>query len=863
MDKQNIETLYPLAPLQQAFLWHSLQASSQAGLLHMRCTLCGELDPKLLRQAWEFVVSQHPALRTSVHWQAVKQPLQVVAKQVTLPWVQLDWRDHANPQESLTEFLERDRDLGFDLTQAPISRIALIQLSTTDYELIWSCHHLTLDGWSGALVLNQVIDTYETLHQGNAPTVKPAPTYQTYLRWLKQQDEAAAATFWQQTLQGFTTPTPFPPCPPTPLLPHFPTPLFTLSSKQTAELQTFLRSHRLTLNTLMQGVWALLLHRYSGESDVLFGATISGRQADLAGVEAIVGLLINVLPVRVALPPNQTVVTWLQTLQTQQAEASRYAYASPDQIQTWSPVSGRLFDSLLVIENYPVRVAEANCSVQVDNVQSGLVSTYGLTVIVKPGDTLTLMLRADSERFSNEQLATLLDQFQEILSAIADHPHRTIREILPALAETITDGTQPGPPVPNALPNLSREQLEGRFFAPSNSLELKLTQIWEAVLGVHPLSVEDSFFDVGGDSLLAVQLFNQMQMQLNCTLPLATLFQAPNVRKFAALLNQEQPVSPWTSLVPIQPSGSRRPLFFHGGSADALTWARFSHLLGPDQPFYALQRPDLDGSEVIHNSVEALAADCIQEMRMVQPNGPYLVGGHCFGGAVAFEIAQQLQAQGEAIVSIVLIDAYRPEPPPDTTLLRLQGKLQLGVFWLRKNYYYHGGWEKLALLPSKVWRRLKPSRSCLDSSPQNPPTLENFEAQPSPELGSSGALDTNDSAIDRAASSTASTQTVAPKIPYEYRYARAQKANALATENYVPQPYSGRVKLFRANIQILDWYFGPELGWQIVAKDNVDMTKIPGFFGNLFNQRSGPILAEQVKTYLATLQHPYAYNASP
>ncbi|MEO0490420.1 MAG: alpha/beta fold hydrolase, partial [Cyanobacteria bacterium J06659_2] len=588
--------------------------------------------------------------------------------------------------------------------------------------------------------------------------------------------EATAATFWKETLQGFTTPTPLPPCSPTPPLPHSPTPpLLTLSAKKTAEIQNFLRSHRLTLNTLMQGVWAMLLHRYSGKSDVLFGSTISGRQADLAGVEAIVGLLISVLPVRVAISPDQAIVTWLQTLQTQQAEASRYAYASPDQIQSWSQGSGRLFDSLLVIENYPVRVAEADCSLQVDNVQSGLVSTYRLTVIVKPGDTLTLMLRADSERFSNAQLETLLDQFQEILNAIAEDPNRTIREILPSLGEAIVSQPQPSPSVSESLPNLSREQLEGSFFAPSNPLELKLTQIWEGVLGVRPLSVEDSFFDVGGDSLLAVQLFNQMQQQLDCTLPLATLFQAPNVRKFAALLNQEQPVSTWTSLVPIQPSGSQLPLFFHGGSADALTWARFSHLLGPDQPFYALQRPDLDGSEVIHNSVEALATACVEEMRMVQPNGPYLVGGHCFGGAVAFEIAQQLQAQGEEIVSIVLIDAYRPEPPPDTTLIRLQGKLQLGVFWLRKNYYYHGGWEKLALLPSKIWQRLKPA-------PPSAPASTELRERTSQASENKGTTADNQSAV------TAPTAPTPPRFPMNIATLAPKKRTNWRRKTMCPNP---------------------------------------------------------------------------
>ena len=862
MDKQNIETIYPLAPLQQAFLWHSLQTSAQAGLIHMRCTLHGALDSTLLKQAWELVMRQHPTLRTSVHWESVKQPLQVVARKAPLPWAELDYRDQSDLQSALGNFLAEDRDRSFDLTQPPISRLTLIQLSDTDYEMVWSCHHLMLDGWSGALVFNQVFEHYETLQQGKAPTLTTVPTYQTYIRWLKQQDAIAAATFWQKELAGFSRPTPLPVSfmpelgngergignreqgtaivatqPPSdsaqgkPNYPNTPLPSFNLSGETTTALQTFLRSQRLTLNTLMQGVWALLLHTYSGEADVLFGATVSGRQGDLAGVEAIVGLLINVLPVRVKVAPENTVLDWLQGLQTQQATASRYAYASPDQIQSWSEVSGRLFDSLLVIENYP-RTANTERSLQVDNVQSGLVSTYGLTVIIKPGDTLTVMLRSEAERFDEAVLATLLKQFQALLSAIAAHPQHPIGAILPSRELAVS--TQATTLNPNAVApmNLNRDKLEGSFFAPRNRLELQLTQIWETVLGVHPLSIEDSFFDLGGDSLLAVQLFNQMQQHLNCTLPLASLFQAPNIRKFAALLSQEQPTSQWSSLVPIQTSGSRTPLFFHGGSADALTWARFSHMLGTDRPFYALQRPDLDGSDVIHTTVEDLATACVKEMRMVQPQGPYLVGGHCLGGAVAFEIAQQLQAEGEEVISVVLIDAYRPEPLPTSSLVKLQTKLQFGVFWLRKNYYYHGGWEKLALLPSKVWQRFKPAKSTRSAA--------------------TPALATNEPATRHGEAMAATNQTTVASS-YEYRYARAQKANELAAERYMPKAYSGHLKLFRARIQILDWYFGSALGWQTVAKTPVEVTNIPGFFGNLFNHQSGPLLTEHVKHYLSTI----------
>ena len=857
MDKKNIETIYALAPLQQAFLWHSLQTSVQDGLIHMRCTLRGDVDAGLLQQAWDYVVGQHPVLRTSVHWQGVKQPLQVVAKRAAIPWTHLDLRGQDDQQTALADFLAADRERGFELTQAPISRLALMRLDETEYELVWSCHHLMLDGWSGALVFNQVFDCYEVLRRAERPVGKAGPTYQSYVRWLKQQDGAAAEEFWREELRGIGDPVGLPGYfrrkrfandfaqpsgregvgvevsgysgPQTPNAGGFEMePCITFSSEVMAGVQEFLRSHRLTLNTFMQGIWALILHGYSQNPDIVFGTTVSGRQGDLAGVEVIVGMLINVVPVRVKVLSEQTVLDWLQELQTQQAMASRYAYASTDQIQGWSGVAGRLFESLLVIENYPIQTEyQAERSLQVENMRSGLVSTYGLTVVVKPGNELTVLLLA--ETVNDDVLMTLLQQFQTVLTAIVENPKRSIGEVLPPKALTVVQRSQAS--VDDITVNLSRDQLEDSFSAPNNPLELKLIQIWESVLGVSPLSVDDNFFEMGGNSLLAVQLFNQMQQQLDCALPLATLFQAPNVRQFAALLSQEQPVSQWSSLVPIQTSGTKLPLFFHGGSADALTWARFSHLLGTERPFYALQRPDLDGSEVTHTTVEELATDCVKEMRMVQPKGPYLVGGHCLGGAVAFEIAQQLQADGEDVESVVLIDAYRPGELPGTVLTQLQSRLQLGVFWLRKNYYYHGGLEQLTLLPGKVWQKLMPSRGGRHTS-NKPESLETFEPVAPEASGDTGEQ---------------------PKVPYEYRYARAQRANDLAAERYVAQPYGGQVKLFRAEIQILDWYFGRELGWQTVAKDGVALTKIPGFFGNLFNQRSTPLLVDQVKTYLATL----------
>ena len=843
---KNIEAIYPLTQLQQSFLWNSLQKSSQAGLLHMRGTLHGDLDVALLKRAWATVIDRHFALRTSVHWQAISQPLQVVWKSVALPWRKMDGRSHQNPKQALAEFLESDRTQGFDFTQPPITRLTLIQLGDRQYEMIWSCHHLLLDGWSGALVINQVLDSYEALrqeeqnsHSANDQKQTTALSYQAYVRWLQQKDLTAAERFWKEQLQGFISPTPLPiwgeieqseddALAPVQLQSQ------ALSVEETTRLRKFLRSHHLTLNTLIQGTWACLLSIYNGQSDVLFGATVSGRQANLAGIESVVGLLINVLPTRIKVSHPETVLTWLKKLQSQQAATSLYAHVATAQIQSWSDCQKRLFSSLLVIENYPAAAADGH-SLQLKNLQSGIISAYELTIVVKPGDRLELF--ANGKSATKKDMQALLSDFNQLLTTVIEYPESTLQQIcdsvdkahflLESKTETKPQSSPPAQP-PSEVNNLA-----------CNPLELKLTQIWESILGVSPLSTDASFFDLGGDSLKAVQIFNQMQQQLDCTLPLATLFQAPTIRQFAALLSQDQPTT-WSSLVPIQPNGSKPPFFFHGGSADALTWAKFSQMLGPDQPFYALQRPDLDGSAIAPTTVEALAAACIKDIQTIQPSGPYILGGHCFGGAVAYEMASQLEAQGQTIASLIQIDAYCPNALPPSKLGQLQEQIQLTYFRLRKSLYYHGG-RNLTQLPQKIWHRLKPSLT--QPIPPHPaPPIPPYPPAPTPPTST---------------------------FPYENRYTLAHQLNIRAAERYHPKQhshrYSGPIKIFRANVQILDWRFGHTLGWQAVAgkkdsthsptnKNRIETTDIPGLFGNLFNQRSGPLLAQQVKAHLDTIQ---------
>ncbi|BAZ48975.1 McnE protein [Nostoc sp. NIES-4103] len=213
-----------------------------------------------------------------------------------------------------------------------------------------------------------------------------------------------------------------------------------------------------------------------------------------------------------------------------------------------------------------------------------------------------------------------------------------------------------------ALPNpdQGRQESEKIFVAPRNKLEHQLTKIWENVLGIQPISITDKFFDLGGHSLLAVKLFAQIEKTFQKNLPLATLFASPTIEQLAVVLRSQIDDSPWYSLVPIQPKGFKKPFFLvpggGGGQHELMVYAQLVYLLGEERPIYGFKARGWDGIQPPHTTVEAMAADYIKEIRSVQPEGPYLIGGECIGGVVAWEIAQQLVAQGQKVSLLVLMD---------------------------------------------------------------------------------------------------------------------------------------------------------------------------------------------------------------
>ncbi|MEC4813807.1 MAG: amino acid adenylation domain-containing protein, partial [Scytonema sp. PMC 1069.18] len=365
---KNIEKIYPLSPTQEGMLFHSLYAP-QSGVYFEQflCTLKGNLNVQAFEQAWLQIVTRHSVFRTAFLWGVCDRNLQIVYREVKISVKVNDWRSlsYSEQQEQLKVFLELEQNLSLD--RAPIMRLTLIQLSDRSYQFVWAHHHALLDGWSLSLVLQEVFTLYHemTLHpgltigEGENLLFKQSEPYCNYIAWLQKQDLASAEIFWKERLHSFSAPTPVARTQTSihqEQHPIYSTHEILLTEQAIATLESFARQHQLTVNTLVQGAWALLLNRYSRETDVVFGVTVSGRPPVLVGVESMVGLFINTLPIRVQVSENVELLPWLKSLQTQQVESEQYSYTALVDIHKWSeiPQGIPLFESLIVFDNYPV-----------------------------------------------------------------------------------------------------------------------------------------------------------------------------------------------------------------------------------------------------------------------------------------------------------------------------------------------------------------------------------------------------------------------------------------------------------------------------------------------------------------------------
>ncbi|HEY4087319.1 MAG TPA: amino acid adenylation domain-containing protein, partial [Bryobacteraceae bacterium] len=302
-----------------------------------------------------------------------------------------------------------------------------------EYQFIWSHHHLILDGWSASLVVREVFTTYEALLAGRDPHLPLPRPFRDYIGWLAKRDRAIDETFWRKNLAGISQATPIGSAHAGGLgepAADYAEREARLSAGATAALQEIARQHRLTLNCLVQGAWALLLSRISGDRDVVFGSTVSGRPPELSGVEAMVGVFINALPVRARVPSSGALIPWLQEFMAQQVEREQHAWSSLVDIQAWSGVrpGEPLFESLVIFENYPLRESEDG-RIGIADVRLFRRANFPLTLVVSPEAGLHLAISFDTSRFHSAAIERILDQLRFLLEQIAANPENRLWEL--------------------------------------------------------------------------------------------------------------------------------------------------------------------------------------------------------------------------------------------------------------------------------------------------------------------------------------------------------------------------------------------------------------------------------------------------
>ena len=440
MTNKNLEAVYELSPLQQGMLLHTLSAP-RSGMYFEQysATVRGDLDVAAMRRAWQTVVERHAIFRTSFFWKDLDKPLQVVHRTASLPIDEQDWRgdDEAGQRSRLEAWLREDRRRGFDLATAPLMRLALFRLGEQAWQFTWSFHHILLDGWSVALVSRDVQRLYRAFSRGAEPPAIDPPPYKNYIGWLQRQNLGEAERYWRQILGGFNTPTP--------LLAdrtgqggdsedeNYDAHKAVLSEEASAAITAFARRLQLTPSTVVQAAWALLLHRYSGERDVVFGVTSSGRPVDLDGAEAMVGIFVNTLPIRATIDPSAPLVTWLRDLQDRLSEMRQFEYTPLVKIQGWSdvPRTSTLFSSIVGFENYPVdEAAGGGGELEFSDAVLFEKTNYPLSLIVKPAGRLTMRLMYDARQFDGATIARMMRHLEALLASIvASAPGAAVADI--------------------------------------------------------------------------------------------------------------------------------------------------------------------------------------------------------------------------------------------------------------------------------------------------------------------------------------------------------------------------------------------------------------------------------------------------
>ncbi|MBI1390807.1 MAG: hypothetical protein GC154_20450 [bacterium] len=669
MKQKAVEDLYTLSPSQRGMLFQSLAAPRTGVHVEQSVFLLeGSLDRTAMFDSWKRLMARHPVLRTAFAWEGLDEPVQAVLRDVETPLEEMDWR--SVPDDSydatLQEFLHADRLREFRFQRAPLFRLTLLHRREKESLLVFTWHHILLDGWSLPILFNELFALYQSACSKTEPVLPSAVPYKNYIRWIKEKDKSASETFWRTYLRGFSQANRLgvssPPIPVDESADRFIRRAVFLPEDWLEAMRGWTRERGLTLSHVMRAAWAIMLGRYSERDDIVFGATVSGRPPRLPGAESIVGLFINSIPIRLRVDPGMTVETWLGSTQQHLLALEEFSDCSAGEIHSWSeaPQSAPLYESLLVFQNYPAPAGASapNSTLRASVVESqGARTAHPLTWLIAASSRLEITAIADRRRLPRSSVETILCGFEYVLRQIVENPGRLVEHLVRGVGEC-------------GVPEYHDAQLSlhdrAAFVAPRTLLEIQLAQIWMRLLGVDRVSVHDDFFLLGGHSLLVARLTAEIESRFRKKIPLSVFLHSRTLEAMAAVLSRETGAATPSPMVLIQPGGEQHPLFcVHPLGGHVVCYVNLARRLGGAFPVYGLQAMGMNEGEEPFHAMPEMAAAYLREIRQCQPRGPYRLAGYSFGAYVAVEIARLLIEEGEPEPFVAMLDAPHPAIVPE------------------------------------------------------------------------------------------------------------------------------------------------------------------------------------------------------
>jgi thioesterase domain-containing protein len=794
---------------------------------------------RALEASLDLLVQRHESLRTSFPEAAGQASQQINNWHLKLSVVDTSDRKPDQRGVVLDQALEWTRQ-PFNLAKGPLVRAVLYRLSAQKHLLVMVAHQLVVDGTSLRILNRELGEIYRAFRQGDSPVLPLRQLrYGDFAAWQRQclQTEVLerGVAFWRAEFQKPYQPLRLPLDHPRSVAVVTPGEQVKLNLPKGLidGLKAISRQQGATSFTALLGSIDILLHRYTGQEDILTLVSIAARpQPEL---RELVGLVANVLPLRLDLsgqPDSWEVLRRTSRMVTtalehQMLPLSRILerFSAPPNGAGIPPIQVLVIYNNTPLPGFKVEGTRFSPSLDLSN------GTTRFDLVFELNDSVhgvTGHIKYRSDIFERATIQRLVKHWEAVIEQLAAAPDRPIQLLgLPADVPRARDfadspvessysevGLSPLTPATGSVPTKPVE--------PHNSLEIKLTRIWEQIFGIKPIGRHDNFFGLGGHSLTAVRLAQAIEREIGSKLRLSTIFRAPTIARQAEAIAVRGPLSD-SSIIEIQTKGSKAPLFLVHGVGGGMFWGyrNLSQKLGPEQPMYVFKSRGMDGLEEF-TRVEDIAEHYVADLRKFQPKGPYHIGGYCFGGNVAYEMARQLTAQGQSVALLWLINCW----PSNSSYTRLSwtplflAKAAWNLGFRFAHQVRFGARQPRDFFKWRTTWLRKRLKAFFTRKMEDKVDVEDF--------------------VD-----------LSPRPEHERRLWRT---HVQAWLQYQPQPYSGQIILFRTRGHPLICSFDREMGWGSFAAGGVVVKTCPGDHESILEQQNVGSVAEKLQSILDAVE---------